>query len=58
MWGEDNPQLPVEHVAGFTAALVDAERVEQLVYPDIGHVIPLEIAVWSARDALRFLSGE
>ena len=58
MWGEQNPQLPVSDVAGFTAALVSAQRVEQRIYPEVGHVIPLEIPARSARDAHSFLSGD
>jgi pimeloyl-ACP methyl ester carboxylesterase len=58
MWGEENPQLPVSDVAGFTQALVSAQRVEQRIYPGVGHVIPLEIPIQSARDAHSFLNGE
>ena len=57
MWGEQNPQLPVEHVGQFSAALVNARRVEQRIYPGVGHVIPLEIPDQSAQDALSFLKG-
>lgn len=55
MWGEDNPQLPVEHVAQYKQLLVNAKRAETLIYPGIGHVIPLEIPRQSARDARIFL---
>jgi len=55
MWGEQNPQLPVSQAAGFATRLIHAERVEQRIYPGIGHVIPLEIPVQSARDARDFL---
>jgi pimeloyl-ACP methyl ester carboxylesterase len=55
MWGEQNPQLPVSQAAGFVDRLINAERVEQRIYPGIGHVIPLEIPVQSARDARDFL---
>ena len=58
MWGEQNPQLPVTDAAGFAAALVNAKRVEQRIYPHVGHVIPLEIPIESARDARRFLQGD
>ena len=57
MWGEDNPQLPVEHVNQYREKLVNAALVETRVYPDTGHVIPLERPAESARDALRFLQG-
>lgn len=55
MWGEDNPQLPVEHVTQYKQSLVNAKWVDTQIYPDIGHVIPLEIPRQSARDALTFL---
>jgi pimeloyl-ACP methyl ester carboxylesterase len=55
MWGQENPQLPVEHVEQYREALVTAARVETRVYPDIGHVIPLELPQQSATDARQFL---
>ena len=58
MWGEDNPQLPVEHVGQYQQALANAERVETQIYPGIGHVIPLEIPLQSARDARAFLRAD
>ena len=57
MWGEDNPQLPVEHVGQYQQALANAIRVETRIYPGIGHVIPLEIPLQSARDARAFLGA-
>ena len=55
MWGEENPQLPVEHVAQYSEQLINAPRVEQRIYSDVGHVIPLEIPAQSAIDARTFL---
>mgnify|MGYP001584223403 CR=1 FL=1 len=55
MWGEKNPQLPVEHVEQYQQQLINSPRVETRVYPDIGHVVPLEIPVASAIDARAFL---
>jgi pimeloyl-ACP methyl ester carboxylesterase len=55
MWGEKNPQLPVEHVAQYRDKLSGAARVEQRIYPGIGHVIPLELPRQSAIDAGAFL---
>jgi len=55
MWGEQNPQLPVAQAAGFASKLINAERVEQRIYPGIGHVIPLELPEQSAADARSFL---
>jgi pimeloyl-ACP methyl ester carboxylesterase len=55
MWGEQNPQLPVEHVGQYREALINAVQIEDIIYPDIGHVIPLEIPRQSALDAKAFL---
>lgn len=55
MWGEENPQLPVAHVAQYRAALTAAARVEAIVYPETGHVIPLERPRQSAVDVRAFL---
>jgi len=58
MWGEQNPQLPVEHVQQYRDKLVNAASVQQRVYPGVGHVIPLEIPYQSADDAREFLLDE
>jgi pimeloyl-ACP methyl ester carboxylesterase len=55
MWGEENPQLPVAHASQFAEKLTNAPRVELRIYPNIGHVIPLEVPVQSAGDASSFL---
>jgi pimeloyl-ACP methyl ester carboxylesterase len=57
MWGEENPQLPVEHVQQYTDKLVNAQWVEQRIYPNVGHVIPLELPRQSANDVRTFLQG-
>lgn len=57
MWGEQNPQLPVAQAGQLADKLVNAARVEQRIYPGVGHVIPLEIPVQSALDARSFLQG-
>ena len=57
MWGQDNPQLPVEHVQQYTEKLVNSSDVQQRIYPRVGHVIPLEIPRQSAIDARNFLQG-
>ncbi|MEM1114186.1 MAG: alpha/beta hydrolase [Pseudomonadota bacterium] len=56
-WGEANPQLPVEHVAQYEAALTQAASVTPIVYPGVGHVLPIEAPEASARDARNFLLG-
>lgn len=58
MWGQQNPQLPVSDVDGFSTGLVNAQSVERHIYPNVGHVIPLEIPARSAQDARVFLKGE
>ncbi len=58
MWGENNPQLPVEHVEQFKEKLSQAKAVEDIIYPNIGHVIPLEIPMQSALDTATFLRKE
>ena len=57
LWGEDNPQLPVEHAQQYAEKLVNARRIKIHIYPDIGHVIPLEIPIQSAADTAAFLQG-
>ncbi|MFT6957767.1 MAG: pimeloyl-ACP methyl ester carboxylesterase [Halieaceae bacterium] len=57
MWGEQNPQLPKEHVAQYTQKLINAASVDHIIYPNIGHVIPLEIPQQSAEDVRTFLAG-
>ena len=57
LWGEDNPQLPVEHAEQYATALVNAQRIKIHLYPGVGHVIPLEIPFQSARDTAAFLQG-
>ena len=58
MWGEQNPQLPVEHVQQYVDKLVNAQRVQQRIYPGVGHVIPVEIPAQSAADTRLFLQGD
>ena len=55
LWGEENPQLPVGHAALYRDQLVNAARVQAIVYPGVGHVIPLERPQQSARDTRAFL---
>ena len=55
LWGEDNPQLPVEHAQQFRDKLLQSPRVTIRTYPKIGHVIPLEAPRRSADDTHRFL---
>jgi pimeloyl-ACP methyl ester carboxylesterase len=57
MWGEKNPQLPVEHVDQYTEKLINAPNVDQRIYPGVGHVIPVEIPRLSAEDVRAFLQG-
>ncbi|KXI30420.1 alpha/beta fold hydrolase [Paraglaciecola hydrolytica] len=58
MWGEENPQLPVEHVALFMKKLTASPSVQKIIYPNIGHVIPLEIPVQGALDLATFVQAQ
>jgi pimeloyl-ACP methyl ester carboxylesterase len=58
LWGEGNPQLPVEHVEQYREKLINARSVSTRIYPDTGHVIPLEIPRQSAEDVRDYLQGE
>ena len=55
MWGEDNPQLPVAQVEKFEARLTSAQTFESIVYPAVGHVLPLEAPGSGSADLRRFL---
>ncbi|CAA0079826.1 putative protein [Halioglobus japonicus] len=55
MWGEDNPQLPVAHAALYREQLTNAAAITTVIYPGVGHVIPLEAPQQSAADAIEFL---
>ncbi|MEH6586073.1 MAG: alpha/beta hydrolase [Halioglobus sp.] len=57
LWGEDNPQLPVEHAQQYAQALKNAQRIKIHIYPGIGHVIPLEAPQQSALDTAAFIEG-
>ncbi len=58
LWGEENPQLPVEHVQQITDKLINTKTVESIIYPNIGHVIPLEIPARSALDTAKFIKQQ
>ncbi|QYJ78809.1 alpha/beta fold hydrolase [Shewanella acanthi] len=58
MWGAKNPQLPLEHVEQFKQKLNKSKAVESIVYPDVGHVIPLEIPYQSAKDVAAFVNAK
>lgn len=58
LWGEANPQLPVELAAQFEQKLVNAPRVVRKTYPGAGHLLPLERPRESAADVRAFLEGQ
>lgn len=58
MWGEQNPQLPVEHVELFKQKLTASKAVQSIIYPGIGHVIPLENPQQSALDVATFVQSQ
>lgn len=55
LWGEDNPQLPVELVEDLEQRLSAAKSVEHIIYPNVGHALPLESPQRAAEDIQRFL---
>jgi len=55
VWGKENPQLPVSSVDDFKARLINSPRVDSIVYPDIGHVIPIENPRQAAQDVAEFI---
>lgn len=57
LWGRENPQLSADHVEEFKRRLLSAERVESKIYPNIGHVIPIENPYQSAQDTRRFIEA-
>ena len=57
LWGEENPQLPVAHAEQYAQALRNARYLKIHIYPDIGHVIPLEAPRQSAGDTAKFLEA-
>jgi pimeloyl-ACP methyl ester carboxylesterase len=57
LWGEDNPQLPVVQAERFAALLPNVAEVQVIVYPGVGHVIPLEVPALAGDDVKRFLQG-
>jgi pimeloyl-ACP methyl ester carboxylesterase len=58
MWGKDNPQLSWTLSDRFANSLSASSRVEVKVYPNVGHVLPLEIPALAVADVIRFVSGE
>lgn len=57
LWGEQNKQLEVAHAQKIKQQLVNAAKVDVIIYPNIGHVIPVEIPQQSAQDVKKFLLG-
>jgi pimeloyl-ACP methyl ester carboxylesterase len=55
LWGEDNPQLPVTHAALYREQMTNAASITTVIYPGVGHVIPLEVPEKSAADTIEFL---
>jgi pimeloyl-ACP methyl ester carboxylesterase len=54
-WGEKNPQLSKEDALKFKEMLVNSPQVEVKIYPQTGHVLPIEKPVESANDVRRFV---
>jgi pimeloyl-ACP methyl ester carboxylesterase len=56
-WGEDNPQLPSELATRMAAMMTGSARVETIIYPGAGHVLPLEEPQKTAQDVVAFINA-
>lgn len=57
LWGEANPQAPVEQADELRKMLVNAPAVDVLTYPGVGHMAAEEAGGRIAADVLRYLEG-
>jgi pimeloyl-ACP methyl ester carboxylesterase len=57
LWGEENPQAPVEQAAELKALLKNAPSVAVVTYPGIGHMAADEAGPLIARDVEAYLAG-
>jgi pimeloyl-ACP methyl ester carboxylesterase len=54
-WGRENPQLSYEDAQQYKEMLVNSPLVEIKIYPDKGHVLPIEAPVETANDVREFV---
>lgn len=57
LWGEANPQAPVEQARELRALLTAAPAVRVITYPGVGHMAVEEAGAVIARDVRAFLDG-
>lgn len=57
LWGEANPQTPVEHAGELRDMLVNSPDVQVVIYPGIGHMAAEEGGPAIAADVLAWLDG-
>lgn len=57
LWGEANPQTPVEQALELKAMLSDAPSVRLITYPGVGHPALEEAGAPIARDVIAWLDG-
>ena len=57
MWGEANTRAEVEQAPIFVEMLVNAERVDLVTYPGVGHMAVQEAGEQTGRDARAYLDG-
>ncbi|MCK6371884.1 MAG: alpha/beta hydrolase [Gammaproteobacteria bacterium] len=57
LWGEANPQTPLEQAAELQAMLTAAPEVRQITYPGVGHPALEEAGALIAQDVLTHLGG-
>ncbi len=58
LWGEANPQLPSKLAYVFQERLSGSSCVWVKLYPDVGHVLPIESPDEGRADVLAFLQGK
>ena len=58
LWGEKNPQAPVEQAEELRKMLVNAPEVRVITYPGVGHMAADEAGPVIARDVRTYLDGE
>ena len=57
LWGEKNPQAPVEQAEELRKMLVNAQSVKIITYPGVGHMAADEAGPVIARDVRTFLEA-
>lgn len=57
MWGEKNPQVPVEQAQEVKRLLTRSPDVRLIVYPGVGHMTVQEAPAETARDMRAYLDG-